>query len=126
MIGLSLMVVPSPSWRVPATTQTKQTEMDPGTVSKVKLTHACIITQDVKHLTTFYARALQIEPRFYGDDYAEFSTAGGMLAIFSAKAQEAYIPGSTDPARNRSVVLEFKVDDVDKEYARLQQTEIVR
>jgi catechol 2,3-dioxygenase-like lactoylglutathione lyase family enzyme len=105
--------------------QTKQTETRPAAESKVRLTHTCIITQDVKRLTVFYERVLQIAPRFYGDDYAEFSTEAGVLAVFSARAQEAYIPGSTDPARNRSIVLEFRVDDVDKEYARLQKTEIV-
>jgi len=35
------------------------------------------------------------------------------MTIFSAAAQEKYIPGSAEPARNRSVILEFKVADVD-------------
>ncbi len=43
-----------------------------------------------------------------------------MRAIFSAAAQEKYIPGSAEPATNRSVILEFKVADVDAGYQRLQ------
>ena len=43
-----------------------------------------------------------------------------MLAIFSAEAQEKYIPGSAEAAKNKSVVLEFRVADVDREYGRLQ------
>ena len=43
-----------------------------------------------------------------------------MLSIFSASAQDKYIPGSAESAKNRSVILEFRVADVDAEYQRLQ------
>jgi len=43
-----------------------------------------------------------------------------VLAIFSAEAQENYIPHSSEPGINKSVILEFEVADVDKEFARLQ------
>jgi uncharacterized glyoxalase superfamily protein PhnB len=43
-----------------------------------------------------------------------------VLAIFSQEAQQKYIPGSTEEATNKSVILEFKVADVDQEYRRLQ------
>jgi hypothetical protein len=39
----------------------------------------------------------------------------GLLAIFSEEAQEKYIPGSTEAAKNKSMVLEFRVADVDQE-----------
>jgi uncharacterized glyoxalase superfamily protein PhnB len=42
------------------------------------------------------------------------------MTIFSAAAQEKYIPGSAEPARNRSMILEFKVADVDADNRRLQ------
>jgi uncharacterized glyoxalase superfamily protein PhnB len=42
-----------------------------------------------------------------------------VLAIFSAAAQEKYIPGSAEAAHNKSVILEFQVADVDREYVRL-------
>lgn len=83
------------------------------------LINTCLITGDVKKLGAFYALVLQIEPRKTGDDYLEFHTSAGTLALFSADAQERYIPGSAKPGQNHSAILEFKVGNVDQEYARL-------
>lgn len=55
-----------------------------------------------------------------GQDYAEFRTGAAVLAIFSADAQEKYIPRSTQAANNHSAILEFEVTDVDGEYSRLK------
>jgi|SRR5579872_1344795 len=84
------------------------------------LVNTCLITNDVPRLVAFYQAVLRISPKTSGDDYAEFQTGAGVLAVFSAVAQEKYIPGAAEPARNRSVILEFKVDDVDAEYKRLK------
>jgi len=43
-----------------------------------------------------------------------------VLSIFSYRAQEKYIPGSAVAEKNRSVILEFRVANVDAEYRRLQ------
>ena len=40
----------------------------------MKLTHSCIITENIKALTDFYEKVLQIQPETYGDDYVEFPT----------------------------------------------------
>ena len=80
----------------------------------------CLITSDVKQLTDFYQRVLQIKPHASGDSYVEFPTGAGTLAIFDAGAQEKYIPGSAQPGQNQSSILEFNVANVDLEYARLQ------
>jgi catechol 2,3-dioxygenase-like lactoylglutathione lyase family enzyme len=84
------------------------------------LVHTCLITNNVAELVQFYESILTLKAERSGKDYAEFRTGTGVLAIFSAAAQEKYIPGAAEAARNRSVVLEFSVADVDKEYARLQ------
>jgi len=84
------------------------------------LMNTCLITNNVGHLVKFYESVLGIKAQRSGDEYAEFRTGVGVLAIFSAEAQEKYIPGSGEAARNRSAILEFKVADVDHEYARLQ------
>lgn len=84
------------------------------------LMHTCLITSDVKQLTDFYQRVLQIKPHASGDSYVEFPTGAGTLAIFDADAQEKYIPGSAQPGQNKSSILEFNVANVDLEYARLQ------
>jgi len=88
--------------------------------SAPRLINTCLITNDVPRLVEFYHRVLRIQPKTTGADYAEFPTGAGVLAIFSATAQEKYIPHSAEPANNRSAILEFRVDDVDKEYARLK------
>jgi uncharacterized glyoxalase superfamily protein PhnB len=84
------------------------------------LTNACLITASVKRLVDFYEPVLSLRAKWSGEDYAELATAAGVVAIFSAKAQENYIPGSADAAKNRSVILEFRVTDVDQEYRRLK------
>jgi catechol 2,3-dioxygenase-like lactoylglutathione lyase family enzyme len=84
------------------------------------LQSTCLITADVRRLVEFYEPLLNRKANWSGEDYAEFPTRAGVLAIFSATAQEKYIPSSAEPATNRSVILEFKVADVDAEYRRLQ------
>jgi predicted enzyme related to lactoylglutathione lyase len=85
-----------------------------------RLVNTCLITNDVKRLVEFYEPILALKAKKTGEDYAEFPTGVGVLAIFSMDAQEKYIPGSAKAAKNRSVVLQFRVSDVDQEYRRLQ------
>jgi uncharacterized glyoxalase superfamily protein PhnB len=84
------------------------------------LVNTCIVTKSVRRLVEFYQPILQQKAKWSGDDYAEFATGVEVLAIFSATEQEKYIPGSAKGATNRSVILEFKVADVDAEYRRLR------
>jgi catechol 2,3-dioxygenase-like lactoylglutathione lyase family enzyme len=85
-----------------------------------KLVNTCVITDNVEQLVQFYEPILALKAQRSGKDYAEFHTGVGVLAIFSLAAQEKYIPGSAQALRNKSVILEFSVLDVDKEYVRLQ------
>ena len=89
-------------------------------VNSPSLITVCLITNDVSRLVNFYSEVLRIPAQLTGTDYAEFPTAAGVLAIFSAKAQEKYIPHSVEPASNHTAILEFRVSDVDQEYARLK------
>jgi uncharacterized glyoxalase superfamily protein PhnB len=84
------------------------------------LAHTCLISGNVKRLVDFYEPILNSKAQWAGNDYAEFPTGAGVLAIFSANAQEKYIPGSAEAAKNRSMILEFEVADVDREYQRLE------
>lgn len=84
------------------------------------LINTCLITANVDHLVSYYESVLQMKAERIGEHYAEFHTGVGVLAIFSADAQEKYIPGSAEAARNKSAILEFQVADADQEYARLQ------
>ena len=84
------------------------------------LVNTCVVTENVKRLVGFYEPILGEKANWSGDNYAEFATGMGVLAIFSSSAQEEYIPGSAEAAKNQSVILEFKVADVDAEYRRLR------
>ena len=90
---------------------------DPG---RIQLMNTCLITNDVKRLVGFYEPVLMLKAKEPSEYYAEFHTGVGVLAVFSQEAQEKYIPRSTEAAKNKSIVLEFKVADVDQEYRRLQ------
>jgi catechol 2,3-dioxygenase-like lactoylglutathione lyase family enzyme len=98
-------------------TATAQSMPDPAPA----LINTCLITNDVNRLTAFYSKVLKTQPEKTGNDYVEFRTGAGVLAIFSAEAQEKYIPGSAKSGENHSAILEFKVTDVDQEYARLHE-----
>jgi uncharacterized glyoxalase superfamily protein PhnB len=84
------------------------------------LQNTCLITSDLKRLVDFYEQVLERKAKWSGTTYAEIATGASALSIFSADAQEKYIPGSAQAAANRSVILEFEVADADREYARLK------
>jgi catechol 2,3-dioxygenase-like lactoylglutathione lyase family enzyme len=84
------------------------------------LVNTCLITGNVRQLAEFYELVLGVKAKWSGEDYAEFHTGVGVLALFSFSAQENYIPNATEPGKNQSLILEFRVTNVDQEYARLQ------
>ena len=84
------------------------------------LANVCLISSDVKRLVGFYEAVLQVKAQWSGPDYAELRTGSTVLAIFSFEAQQKYIPDVTEAAKNRGMILEFRVADADREYGRLQ------
>ena len=52
------------------------------------LVNTCLITDNVDGLVQFYDSILLVKAQRSGKDYAEFHTGVGVLAIFSAAAQE--------------------------------------
>jgi catechol 2,3-dioxygenase-like lactoylglutathione lyase family enzyme len=72
-----------------------------------------IITGDMARLVGFYEKATGLRADWYGEDFAELRTACGTLAIGSTRTVPLFAPGSARPADNRSVIIEFLVDDVD-------------
>ncbi len=103
---------------LPANAQSAR-DKEPAPAQTPALVNTCLITKNVKALVKFYATILKRDAQMSGEEYAEFHTGVGVLAIFSAEAQDRYIPGSAMAANNKSVVLEFRVGDVDLEYRRL-------
>jgi predicted enzyme related to lactoylglutathione lyase len=78
-----------------------------------------IATADVDRLVRFYEQATGVAVTRLDAGYAELRTPGGVLAITSQGKIDLRRPGATSPASNRSLVIDFRVDDVDRERARI-------
>jgi predicted enzyme related to lactoylglutathione lyase len=72
-----------------------------------------IITGDVARLVDFYERATGVQASWSTQDFAELKTASGTLAIASTRTVPLFAPDAARPSDNRSVIIEFLVDDVD-------------
>jgi catechol 2,3-dioxygenase-like lactoylglutathione lyase family enzyme len=72
-----------------------------------------IITADVARLVDFYKRATGVPANWSNQDFAELRTTSAALAIAGIRTVPLFAPGSARPSDNRSVIIEFLVDDVD-------------
>src|SRR3954454_19419006 len=81
-----------------------------------------IITGQVDRLADFYEQVTGQAARRYTPDFAEVVLPGATLAIGGVATVKLFGEGSAEPAANRSAIVEFRVDDVDAEYARLRDT----
>lgn len=80
-----------------------------------------LVTDDVRKLTEFYERLTGATAAIISEGYVEFqrSPCAG-LAITSAATAQVYGEGVLTSATNRSLVLDFEVEDVDAHYTRLK------
>jgi catechol 2,3-dioxygenase-like lactoylglutathione lyase family enzyme len=85
----------------------------------MKFQYTRIVTENVPALTRFYKEITRIAPVVFNDAYVEFPNEGTALAISSQQTMDLHGAGATIPASNRSIVMDFEVDDVDQERARL-------
>ncbi|MET9226017.1 VOC family protein [Lentzea sp. NPDC003310] len=85
-----------------------------------------IITADVARLAGFYERATGVPATWANDDFAEVKTPKGTLAIGSTHTVALFAEGSAEPEANRSVIIEFEVDDVDGVHDQLSCVEVVQ
>lgn len=84
----------------------------------MKFAYTRLVTDDLPRLATFYEKLLGITPKGSAD-YVELHPEGAILAIVSRKAVN-YMHGGEWPAGgNSTAILEFEVDDVDAERARI-------
>jgi catechol 2,3-dioxygenase-like lactoylglutathione lyase family enzyme len=80
-----------------------------------------LITDDVTRLVQFYEDTLGIKANWATPDFAEIGTCVGTLAIGSTKTLAFFEAGVAAPKANKGVILEFRVTDVDKDYARTKR-----
>ncbi|MER6942978.1 VOC family protein [Nonomuraea sp. NPDC000554] len=83
-----------------------------------------VITGNLDRMVEFYERVTGETAKRFTDDFAEIRTAAGTLALASVRTVQALAAQAPRPAANRSVIIEFRVDDVDREYEKLRPFDI--
>ena len=79
-----------------------------------------IITHDVDRLARFYEAVTGTVPARPAPVFAEFRTAAGALAIADTTTVAMLGDRAPRPASNDTIIIEFLVEDVDGEFARLR------
>lgn len=85
----------------------------------MKLVSTRIVTKDVPALARFYEGVTGVTP-VGNEDFVEVRTSGSVLAICSERSVVKDNASAAVAGENRSMTLEFEVEDVDAEQARLQ------
>jgi catechol 2,3-dioxygenase-like lactoylglutathione lyase family enzyme len=86
----------------------------------MKLTSLRIITADIKSSVQFFEKVTGLPAQWYTDNFAEIITNTGTLAIGSTATMSLFGEDLVKPASNNSVIIEFLVTDVDKEFERIK------
>jgi predicted enzyme related to lactoylglutathione lyase len=79
-----------------------------------------IITADITRLMGFYEHITGTSATRYTEDFAEVTTPSSTLAIGSTRTLQLFGGDVARPADNHTAIIEFRVDDVDAEYRRLE------
>jgi catechol 2,3-dioxygenase-like lactoylglutathione lyase family enzyme len=79
-----------------------------------------MITDDLERAVQFYERVTGIAAVRYTPVFAELIMPSCTLAIGHTQTTQLFGADSARAADNHTVIIEFRVDDVDKEYERLK------
>ena len=81
-----------------------------------------LVTTDVTTLMQFYETVSQSKAEILDSSFVQFQTdACKGLAIVALASTRAYGDGVAEAKTNRSVILDFEVENIDAEYERLQE-----
>lgn len=69
-------------------------------------------------MARFYEEVLGVAS-IGSEDYVELRTGGSTLSLSSKRSVDLFNAAAAEPAANRSVILDFQVEDVDGERSRL-------
>ena len=72
-----------------------------------------VITDDLVRLVAFHEQVTGTTAVWGNEDFAELPTASGTLALAGSRTVPLFLAGAAEPGANRSVILEYLVDDVD-------------
>jgi len=79
-----------------------------------------IITTDIKRLVGFFEKITNLPATWYTEDFAEINAGNFTLAIGSIRTLALFGGDIAQAASNKSVIIEFKVDNVDADYERIR------
>ncbi len=86
----------------------------------MKFASTRLIAADIKAMVSFYEMITGLSADWLAPVFAEIVTPAGTLAIGAVDTVALWKEGSAEPGANRTASLEFQVEDVDAEYARLK------
>ena len=86
----------------------------------MKFASTRLVARDIKNLVGFYEKVMNKKAEWLVPTFAEIVTPAATLAINTAETVALFKEGSAEPGANRTAILEFQVDDVDAEFARLK------
>ena len=93
----------------------------------MKFASTRLIAADIKALVGFYEKVTGQTAEWLAPVFAEIVTPSATLAFGSVETVGLFKEGSAEPAANRTAIIEFQVDDVEAEFARLKdQVEVVQ
>jgi uncharacterized glyoxalase superfamily protein PhnB len=86
----------------------------------MKFASTRLIARDIKALVGFYEKLTDKNAEWLAPVFAEIVTPAATLAFGAAETVALFKEGSAEPASNRTAILEFQVEDVEAEFARLK------
>jgi len=93
-------------------------------MKNINLVSLRIITADIRTLVQFFEKVTGVEAKWSTDDFAEVVTSSFTLAIGSTRTLAFFGEEVAQPAANKSVIIEFLVENVDVEYKRIKDLAI--
>ena len=92
----------------------------------MKFASTRLVAADIKALVSFYEKVTGQTADWLAPLFAEIVTPAATLAIGAAETVAFFKEGSAEPAANRTAIIEFQVNDVEAEFARLKdEVEVV-
>jgi len=86
----------------------------------MKFASTRLVAADIKAMVAFYELVTGRRAEWLAPVFAEIVTPSATLAIGSVETVALFRQGSAEAGANRTAILEFMVDDVDAEFARLK------
>jgi len=86
----------------------------------MKFASTRLVAADIKAMVGFYELVTGQTAEWLAPVFAEIVTPAATLAIGSLETVALFKEGSAEAAANRTAIIEFMVDDVDAEFARLK------